>query len=130
MSRAALTLIHDIDRKKASNWAWSAPAGTRCEFKAPKRTIEQNSRLWAMLTDVATQLRWHGMKMSTSDWKIVFMDALKREMRLVPNIDGTGFVALGRSSSDLTKGEMSDLIEIISAFGAKHGVVFNDPPSL
>jgi hypothetical protein len=44
----------------------------------------------------------------------------------VPNIDGTGFVNLGRSSSDLSKQEFIDLIELITAFGAQHGVVFSD----
>jgi len=46
---------------------------------------------------------------------------------MVPNIDGSGFVNLGRSSSDLSKAEMTDLIEIIHAFGANHGVVFHEP---
>lgn len=96
------------------------------EIKAGKRTLPQNDRLWAMLTDVAQQLVWHGKKLRPDDWKLVFMDALKRELRIVPNIDGTGFVNLGRSSSDLTKQEMSDLIEIIFKFGAEHGVEFQD----
>ena len=83
--------------------------------------------MWAMLTDVATQLRWHGQMLRTDDWKLVFLEALKRELRIVPNIDGTGFVNLGQSSSDLSKEEMSNLIELIFAFGANHGVIFNDP---
>ena len=33
---------------------------------------------------------------------------------------------IGRSSSDLTKQEMIDLIELLFAFGAQHGVVFAD----
>jgi hypothetical protein len=60
------------------------------------------------------------------DWKLIFLDALKRELRMVPNLDGTGFVNLGRSSSDLSKGEMSDMIELILAFGSQHGVTFQD----
>jgi hypothetical protein len=51
---------------------------------------------------------------------------LSQELRVVPNIDGTGFVPLGRSSSKLTVKEMTDLIELIFAFGAKHGVTFTD----
>ena len=46
----------------------------------------------------------------------------------MPNLEGNGFVNLGRSSSDLTKSEMSDLIELIMAFGANHSVVFRDQP--
>jgi hypothetical protein len=126
MSRAQLTLSTQGDRDRAIRWISQAPAGTRVTFKESKRTRDQNDRLWAMLTDVATQLEWHGVRLSTDDWKLVFLDALNREMRLVPNIDGNGFVNLGRSSSNLSKAEFSALIEIIFAFGAKHGVVFHD----
>jgi hypothetical protein len=126
MSRALITVKGSAERERAAKWAMQAPFGTRIEFKATKRTIPQNDRMWAMLTDVATQVVWHGKKLKPDDWKLVFLDALKRELRIVPNIDGNGFVNLGRSSSDLTKNEMSDLMEIIMAFGAQHGVQFQE----
>lgn len=129
MGRALITLQESSDRERACNWAQKAPVGTRIEFKAPKRSLPQNDRMWAMLTDIATQLPWHGVKLTPDDWKLVFLDGLKRELRLVPNLEGNGFVNLGRSSSDLSKQEMSDLMELISAFGANHGVVFHDPES-
>jgi hypothetical protein len=124
MSRALLVLTDSRERGKAAAWIANAPAGTRVEFKGPKRTLPQNDRMWAMLTEVATQLPWHGIKLTPDDWKLVFLDALRREVRMVPNIDGNGFVNLGRSSSDLSKEEMGDLMELIAAFGAQHGVVF------
>ena len=104
----------------------SVPPGTRVEFKARKRSIPQNDRMWAMLTEVARQVTWHGMKLRPSDWKLIFLDGLKRELKIVPNLDGSAFVNIARSSSDLTKEEMSDLLELISAFGANHGVEFKD----
>lgn len=127
MSRALITISDDIQRARASKWVAQAPVGTRIEFKKAKRSLPQNDRLWAMLTDVATQLVWHGQKLRADDWKLVFLSALKQELRIVPSIDGKGFVNLGRSSSDLTKSEMSDLFEVIGAFGAEHGVIFHDP---
>lgn len=126
MSRALITLHGAADRERARMLLAKAPTGTRIEFKAAKRTLDQNSRMWAMLTEVSRQVEWHGLKLRPDDWKLIFLDALKRELRLVPNIEGTGFVNLGRSSSDLTKAEMSDLIEVIMAFGANHGVIFRD----
>lgn len=125
MGRATLVLINDDIRRKAVRWAQRAPAGTRIQFNAPKRTIPQNARFFAMLTDVATQLKWHGTTLSVDDWKLIFMEALHREMRIVPNLDNTGFVQLGRSSSELSVAEMGELMELISAFGANHGVVFH-----
>lgn len=127
MSRALITIRNGADRALATRWIEQVPVGTRVEFKASKRTVDQNSRMWAALTDVAMQLRWHGQMLRTDDWKIVFLDALNRETRIVPNIAGTGFVNLGRSSSDLSKDEMSQLLELIAAFGAEHGVLFHDP---
>lgn len=126
MGRATIIIRTDEDRKRAAEWATKAPPLTRIEFKRAKRSIPQNARFWAMLSDIAEQLAWHGVKLTPDDWKLVFLDALKREMRMVPNIDGNGFVNLGRSSSDLSKDEMTALIELIAAFGAKHGVVFHD----
>jgi hypothetical protein len=131
MGRALLVLANDFFREKAIDWIRRAPRDTRVEFKGPKRTTGQNDRMWAMLTDISLQLAWHGMQLSPEDWKFVMLDALRREkseqIRFVPNTDGTGFVTLGTSSSDLSKDEMTDLIEIIFAFGAQHDVVWSEP---
>ena len=103
-----------------------APGGTRVEIKAAKRSLPQNDFMWSMLSDIARELPWHGIKLTPNDWKLVFLDALKREVRMVPNLDGNGFVNLGRSSSDLSKDEMSQMIELLREFGARHGVMFID----
>lgn len=126
MSRAVIVIGSDRDRQKAANWCMKAPYNCRIEFKQAKRSLPQNDRMWAMLTDVATQVPYHGLRLAPDDWKLLFLDALKREVRMVPNLDGNGMVSLGRSSSDLSKGEMSDLIELIFAFGSQHGVKFKD----
>lgn len=125
MSRALVTLWRREDRDRAHRWIDGVPNGTRVEFKEAKRSTDQNAKMWACLTDIASQVQWHGLKLSPDDWKLIFLDALKREVRMVPNIDGNGFVSLGRSSSDLSKSEMSDLIELIYEFGARHGAQFH-----
>jgi hypothetical protein len=124
MSRALVTIRKDEDRERVSKWAAQAPPGTRVEFKAPRRSLPQNDRLWAMLTDIARQVDWYGQKLTPEDWKDVFTASL-RKARVVPGIDG-GFVPLGMRTSDMSKGEMSDLFELISAFGAEHNVRFGD----
>lgn len=129
MSRALITIRENADRNLAARWAAQVPVGTRIEFKAMKRSLDQNSKLWACLTDVASQLEWHGQRLTTNDWKLIFLDALKQESRLVPSIDGSGVVSLGKSSSDLSKEEMTELLELILAFGANHGVVFRETAS-
>jgi hypothetical protein len=126
MTRYVVHLRTAADRAKAHQIVDAAPIGTRIEAKAAKRSLPQNSRLWASLTDVAQQVPWGGRILRPDDWRDIFMDALPREIRAVPNLDEDGLVMLGRSSSDLSKEEMSNLLELIYAFGARRGVVFQD----
>lgn len=125
MSRAVIILNTDAERRRAVLWINNAPAGTRIEFKEAKRSTEQNDRMWAMLTDIARQLTHHGERYDAEEWKLLFLDALNRECRVAPSLEGSGLVNLKRSS-DLSKAEMSDMIEIIAAWGAKHGAKFGD----
>jgi len=126
MSRALLILAGDAQRARAVKWIAQAPAGTRLEFKAPRRTLDQNAKMWAMLTEIAAQKEHCGRKYPPETWKALFLHALGREMQFVPALDGQTFLPLGQRSSDLTKAEMSDLIELLHAWGAENGVVFRD----
>ena len=122
MPNPSVTLDSEDRRKQAARWCMNAPPGTRIQFQAPRRSAAQNRTLWDLLTDIARQVPWHGVKLSADDWKLLFMSALKTEMRIVPNLDNNGFVNLGRSSSKLSVSEMSDLIELIRAWCAKNNV--------
>lgn len=95
------------------------------EVKPLTRTLEQNAKLWAMLNDVSEQVNWHGQKLTPEDWKHVFSAALNQQ-RVVPNIDSTGFVVLGQSTSKMTVRQMADMIELINAFGAERNVNFKE----
>lgn len=96
------------------------------EVKPETRSTEQNRRMWAMLTDISRQVDWYGKRLTAEDWKHVFSSSL-RKLDVVPNLDGTGFVALGMSTSSMTKGEMSDLMTLMEAFGAERGVEWSEP---
>lgn len=121
-----------FDRERAAKLIAVAPEETRVIFMDEERTDDQNKKMWALLGEVAKQLEWCDQKLSPEDWKIIFMVALaafyKEEVRVVPNIDRTGYVNLTRSSSNLSKKEMADLIEIIQMFCANHGVALRDDP--
>jgi hypothetical protein len=125
MTRYMVQITSERKREEALRVVRAAPQFSRVEIKAQKRTLPQNSRLWAMLTDIALQTDWHGVKLSPDDWKLLMLSGLKAEMRIVPNLDGSGFVNLGTRSSDLSVEEMSDLIELIHAFAAKRGIQFH-----
>lgn len=118
-------LAHQQSRDRACQAIQESPIGYEVRIKEPTRSSEQNSRLWASLTDISKQVEWYGKKLTPEDWKHIFSSSLKK-LEVVPNLDGTGFVALGLSTSKMTKRELSDLLELIYAFGAERGVVFGD----
>jgi hypothetical protein len=126
MSRALLVLNNNDVRARAISWVQKAPAGCRVEFREAKRSTEQNDRMWAMLTDIARQKEHCGRKYDAALWKCLFMNALGHETQFIPTLDGTSFMPLGYRSSELSKAEMSALIDLMFAWGAENGVVFHD----
>ncbi len=129
MSRATVIINGRADREKVQRWASGVPLGTRVEFKEVKRSLPQNDRMWAMLTDVSQQAALGGKKFTPDQWKVIFLHALGQEITLLPSLDGHGFVPWGQSSSDLSKDEMTGLIDLIFKFGAEHGVQFQEDPA-
>lgn len=126
MSRALLVLSNADVRKRAIAWIQKAPDGTRVEYKAPKRSLDQNALLWTMLTDIASQKEHGGRKYTAEQWKVIFLAAIGREVQFVPSLDGKTFIPWGQSSSDLSKHEMSQLIDFMSVWGAENEVKFHD----
>ena len=122
--QTATTMLHKL-AEDLKPWLM---AGHRliATVRPETRSTAQNARLWAMLGDVSKQVEWYGKKLSTDDWKHVFTAGL-RKLDVVPNLDGTGFVALGMHTSRMSVREMSDLIELITAFGAERRLVWSDP---
>ena len=96
------------------------------ELRPEKRSDPQNRRMWAMLTDISAQVDWYGKRLTPEDWKHIFSSSMKK-LDVVPNLDGTGFVALGQQTSKMTKAEMSDMQTLMEAFGAERGVRFSAP---
>jgi hypothetical protein len=121
MTRRNLVLNTPEARQTAANWCVHAPNGTRFEIKAPRRSLNQNDLLWLRLTEIALNVEWYGVKLSPEDWKDVFTASL-RKARVVPGIDPGTYVPLGMRTSDMTKEEMTNLLELIAAFAAQQGV--------
>lgn len=126
MSSALVVIRSTQDRDRIGKWAHQAPPGTRVEFKETKRTLPQNARFWAMLSDIAAQKEHFGRRYSTDVWKALMMHAWGREVKFIPALDGESVMPMMFSSSDLSKAEMSDLIEFMLSWGAQNGVVFRD----
>jgi hypothetical protein len=103
-----------------------APSGFVVTVKEPKRTTDQNAKMWAMLSEISIANPPGYSKATPEIWKCRFLNALGHECQTDIGLDGRPYV-IGMSSSALTKSEFTMLIELILAFGAKHNITFKDP---
>jgi len=127
--RAVITLRSQADRDKASKWAQGVTAGSKVVFHGPGRTIPQNDALHAAIGDIARQRDYHGVKLQDWEWKLLFLDALDSHVRMLPNLDGTGFVSVGKSTSALSKEEFTGLLSVVYEWGNRNGIVWSDQPN-
>ena len=138
MAEAYKATIHSREQAKfklQEAFAWIKPLvdeGHRLTvvIKPETRSLAQNNLMWSCLTDLSTQLQWCGKKMTPEGWKD-FITAHIDGQEIVPNMDGTGFVTIGRgkSTSQMTIAEMTEVIERCHAFGTLQGVNWS-PTSL
>lgn len=90
------------------------------------RSTPQNSLLWALLTDISNQVEWYGSNHSPEVWKDLITGTF-RQCKVLPNLDSTGFVMTGLSTSKMSKADFSALVEYIHAFGAEKQISWSDP---
>ncbi len=102
-----------------------APYGAIVTVKAATRSNEQNAKLWAMLSDLS-RAKPEGRLHTPEVWKQLVMHACGHAVQFEVGLNGQPFPT-GFRSSRLTKGQMSDLIEWIYAYGAEHRVVWTEP---
>lgn len=126
MDKQIFTLTR-TNRRTIAETIRDSPDGYMVIVSEPTRTLEQNALLWPLLTELSRQVDWYGRRLTPNQWKSFFTASLLG-IDCVPNLEGTGFIALGESTSTMGKKKFSDLLELILAFGADKGVRLIAPP--
>lgn len=123
--RQTFLLVTDRVRDNALAAVRSAPSGWRVKVEPPTRTTDQNSKMWAMLADVA-RAKPEGRNWIPETWKAAFMHFLGHQVMFADGLDGTGPFPIGFRTSRLTVRQMVDLIDCIYAYGTEHGVEWRE----
>lgn len=126
MSQREQRTITHANRREIIDAVAAAPIGSRVTLRGPRRTLEQNALMWVLLTAFSDQIEHFGRKYDPEVWKCIFLKALGKELTFVPSLDGQEVVAIGYRSSELSKEEMSDMIELMLAEGARRAIEFDD----
>jgi hypothetical protein len=88
-----------------------------------RRTDQQSARFWAIMHTIAkARPKHHGRAMGADDYKIMFVHALRKEERFIPDIDGERIIPVAYSSKELTVSEFNDLFAIIDAWCAREEI--------
>lgn len=119
-----IILAGDRARRRAHALIDKAPDRAVVAIKPESRSGAQNDRLWAMLSDIS-RAKPEGRQHIPEVWKAIFMAACGHAVQFEMGLNGQPF-PIGFRSSRLTKAQMSDLQEFVSAYGAEHGVIWSD----
>lgn len=120
------TVILGSKRDYAHRLIDKAPAGSVVTIAKPRRTSDQNARMWALLSRISAA-KPEGRELTPESWKAIFCHALGHEQRFEMALDGKGFVPLGFRTSRMTKEQMSDLFLVIEEYAARNGIDLGDP---
>lgn len=125
MTGQTIILAGDRQRQLAHRLIEVAPQRAVLNIREATRSTDQNSKLWAMLSDIS-RAKPEGRTLTPDVWKALFCHALDHAQRFEMALDGKGMVPVGFRTSRMNKQQMSDLIETIAEFGARHGVQWSD----
>ena len=120
-----------IPRRTASRLAersFTSGCAYRMIVQEERRSLEQNAKMWAMLTEIAAQKQHCGRYYAPDQWKALFLHAMGQQVEFLPSLDNATFVPFGLQSSKLSKRDMIELLEFIAAWGTQNGVIFKDDP--
>lgn len=124
--RQRYILVNDRVRMNAVEAVRSAPEGFTVTIAPRNRSLDQNARMWAMLSDVS-RASPEGRKWTPETWKAAFMHFLGHQVQFCEGLDNSGPFPLGFRSSKLSVRQMADLITCITEYGDRHGVKWSEP---
>jgi hypothetical protein len=99
------------------------------EIKDATKSRHQEEKYHAMIGEVAKQAQHLGAKWDSESWKRLLVDQFCKDNGLktgavIPNLAGDGIVQLGMQTRNFTKEQASEFVEWLHAWGAEHGVTF------
>lgn len=123
---AQVVILRGLEQRAlACGMVKAAPVDAVVTIKPAARSVDQNAKLWAILSDIARS-KPEGRVMTAEMWKAAMMNALGHEILWQPGIDNGPPFPAGFRSSRLSKEQMGDLITFISEYGDRHSVKWSD----
>jgi len=143
MTKRLIILAGDVQRQRAKQAIDEASIGDVVKIAPPAKSRDQEEKYHAMIGDIAKHCTFMGEKLGSDDWKRLLVDAFVRTMRdqaqadgkpdpfagqgrVMPNLDGTGFVQLGVQTRKFRKAMACEFIEYLYSYGCDQLVPWSD----
>lgn len=125
-----LKLTGEAAKKAACREILAAPVGHIVRITPETRSLDQNAKLHAMLTDISKQAKYLGAKRDLEFWKGLFVSgwqiATGERPEIVPGLEGE-FINIRESTTTLGVKRMASLIEYVTAWAVSNGVRLTEP---
>lgn len=124
--RKTFILVNDRVRHNAVSAVMLAPPDHVVTVAARTRSLDQNAKLHALLTDLSrSPMKWAGKRRAVDEWKAIIISghavATQHGGEVIPGIEGE-FVAIRESSASMSVARAASLIEYLLAFCVTHDV--------
>lgn len=124
-----LKLTGEAAKKAACREILAAPVGHIVRITPETRSLDQNAKLHAMLTDISKQAKYLGAKRDLEFWKGLFVSgwqiATGERPEIVPGLEGE-FINIRESTTTLGVKRMASLIEYVTAWAVSNGVALTE----
>lgn len=130
MTRQSFRLSHDKARALALGAVRTAPEGWEVSISPPKRSLDQNAIVHALIGDIVKSGKeWGGKTRDADTWKTLLVSAhaiaTKEPGQVIAGLEGE-MVFLRESTARMSKSRSSSLIEYIIAWCASNGIEITD----
>lgn len=119
-----IILAGPSQRALATRLILQAPDRAIVNIQAERRSNDQNSLMWALLSDIS-RAKPEGRTHTPEVWKNLFLHACGHAVQFEMGLNGQPF-PVGFRSSRLTKAQMSELLECLYEYGGRHGIRWTD----
>lgn len=116
--KKTLVLANATARSAASDYCYSVPDGTICEFRPARKSRDQESKYHVIIGEIAASHRHLNRALDAETWKRLLVDQFRRDtlddgeigeywrqhpIEFIPALDGSGLVILGDQTRDFPK---------------------------
>ena len=102
------------------------PSQTRSS--APRRNLDQSAKLWAIAGDISKSGKeWGGIQLSKNSWFRLLVASVYGQ-KMVPALDGNGFVFVDARTSRMTKSQISEVIAFAEAWCTMNDIELMEDP--